>query len=414
MFKTQIIFFKKGIVLLFILNFGNVNLQAQDAKYSVKPVFTGMLASTTDSDKWFKDIASWGITGWECFAPHYRAQLFRLNLDERINGTLKGNDTTIPWLEELMPEFAKHQNTAEYQWQEEMILKAYNGCVANGIDFNYGYPFPIFPVQDVMLVKKLKPELFNANGKLIMTHPILRDLLKNHIRLLKMKLPLLKGVTVWMCEGNGELVKFDEYDLQHNKEWLDAWVSALSEVCVELKIQGTVFAHDYFHTYKTHRHTFEALAKYPNIIVMEDNTWPEENTLCPPFAFITEADQKNLFASNPISQNILTDCEYLGQGFYPCVLPRWWKKSVNEGLKKGVDIVNGRTFFWDRGCTDINFDRMNAFMLTKFCYKPNADPKKVLTEAAILLTMQRVLLFGANRAPTGSTLFTNSFTKELY
>jgi hypothetical protein len=56
-----------------------------------------------------------------------------------------------------------------------------------------------------------------------------------------------------------------------------------------------------------------------------------------------------LFASNSIFQNILTDCEYLGQGFYPCILPRWWKKSVKEGIKKGVDIVNGRTFFGIEG-----------------------------------------------------------------
>ncbi len=375
-------FSSKAIVpfLFFVLGF-NVLLPAQKLKYVVKPVLTGMMTNSTNSEKWFKDIASWGVTGWECFAPHYRAKLFQLNLDERINGVLKGNDSTIPWLEELMPEFSLSQKSEEYKWQEEMILKAYKGCVDNGIEFNYGYPFPIFPVQDVSLVKKLKPELFDAKGKLIMTHPFIRELLKNHIRLLKKKLPLLKGVTVWMCEGNGELVKFDDYDLEHNKEWLEVWVGALNEVCKELNIKGTVFAHDYFHTYKTHRHAFEALAKYPDIIVMEDNTWPEENTLCPPFAFIPNTDQKKLFASNRISQNILTDCEYLGQGFYPCVLPRWWKKSVNEGIKKGVDIVNGRTFFWDRGCTDINFDRMNAYMLTKYCYKPKANPKKILKDA---------------------------------
>ena len=366
--------------LFFILGLTEL-LTAQRSKYIVKPVLTGMMTNSTNNEKWFKDIASWGVAGYECFAPHYRANLFKQNVEERINGVLKGNYTTIPWLEELMPEFKVFQNGEEYKWQEEMILKAYKGCVNNGIEFNYGYPFPIFPVQDVQLVKKIKPELFDAKGKLIMTHPFLRELLKNHIRLLKKKLPLLKGVTVWMCEGNGELVKFDEYDLEHNKEWLDAWVGALNEVCKELNIKGTVFAHDYFHTYKTHRQVFEALAKYPDIIVMEDNTWPEENTLCPPFAFIPEADQKQLFASNPISQNILTDCEYLGQGFYPCVLPRWWKKSVNEGIKKGVDIVNGRTFFWDRGCTDINFDRMNAYMLTQFCYTPTANPKKILSDA---------------------------------
>lgn len=379
--KKNSSYLKAMSALLVIFSIGILKLKAQSPNYEVKPILTGMMATTTDADSWFKDIASWGVKSWECFAPHYRAQLFRLDVNERINGELLGNDTTIPWLEELMPEFKSFQNKAEYEWQEAMILKAYKGCVDNNIDFTYGYPFPMFPVQDVELVKKFKPELFDANGKLMLTHPFLRDLLKDHIRLLKRKLPLMKGVTVWMCEGNGELVKFDEYDLQHNKEWLDSWVSALSEVCKELNIEGTVFAHDYFHTNKTHRNVFEVLSKYPDIIVMEDNTWPEENTLTPPFAFMPEQDQKLLFSSNRVSQNCLTDCEYLGQGFYPFVLPRWWKKSVNEGIKKGVDIVNGRTFFWDRGCTDISFDRMNAYMLTQFCYSPDANPKKVLTDA---------------------------------
>lgn len=370
------------ICFLFLFCIGIfVTLFSQKPNYAVRPVLTGMMTSTTDVDKWFKDIASWGVKSWECFAPHYRAKLFRLDEEQRIHGELLGNDTTVPWLEELMPDFAPYQNKAEYTWQEDMILKAYKGCVDNQIDFHYGYPFPIFPVQNKDLVKKLKPELFDGKGKLILTHPFLRDLLKNHIRFLKKKLPLLKGVTVWMCEGNGELVKFDELDLKNNEAWLDAWVSALSEVCKELKIEGTVFAHDWFHTNKSHRNVFEVMAKYPDIIVMEDNTWPEENTLCKPFAFMPVQDQKSLFVNNRVSQNCLTDCEYLGQGFYPCVLPRWWKKSVNEGIAKGVDLVNGRTFFWDRGCSDINFDRMNAYMLTQFCYTPDADPKKVLSIA---------------------------------
>lgn len=57
---------------------------------------TGILTSSTSSDKWFKDIAGRGVKGWECYASHYRAQLFRLNADERINSVIKGNDNTIP------------------------------------------------------------------------------------------------------------------------------------------------------------------------------------------------------------------------------------------------------------------------------------------------------------------------------
>ncbi|WP_026777271.1 hypothetical protein [Polaribacter sp. Hel_I_88] len=372
---------KSGISIILFLFFWSIALNAQKSKYQVKPIQTGIMASSTDAEQWFKDIAGWGVKSWECFAPHYRAQLFRLDVSQRINGELLGNDTTIPWLEELMPEFQSFQNKDEYQWQEAMILKAYKGCVDNNIDFNYGYPFPMFPVQDVELVRKFKPELFDSKGKFMLTHPFLRGLLKDHIRLLKRKLPLLKGVTVWMCEGNGELVKFDEEDLKNNKAWLNTWVGALSEVCKELNIQGTVFAHDYFHTNKTHRNVFEVLSKYPDIIIMEDNTWPEENTLIPPFAFMPQHDQNLLFSSNKVSQNCLTDSEYLGQGFYPSVFPRWWKKSVNEGIKKGVDFMNGRTFFWDRGTTDISFDRMNAYMLTQFCYTPDADPKEVLKNA---------------------------------
>ena len=35
----------------------------------VKPIVTGLMTSSTDTEKWFKDIAGWGVRSWECFAP---------------------------------------------------------------------------------------------------------------------------------------------------------------------------------------------------------------------------------------------------------------------------------------------------------------------------------------------------------
>lgn len=74
--KQQFSIFKTSIILHIFLTFGFILSNAQNPSYAVKPVLTGMMTSSTNSEKWFKDIANWGVTGWECFALHYRAQLF--------------------------------------------------------------------------------------------------------------------------------------------------------------------------------------------------------------------------------------------------------------------------------------------------------------------------------------------------
>jgi hypothetical protein len=117
-------------------------------------------------------------------------------------------------------------------------------------------------------------------------------------------------------------------------------------------------------------------------MITEDLTWPEENTLTPFMGYITEEDKEELMKNNPVLINCLTDTEYLGQGVLPCILPEWWKYAVNKSIEENIEIIRGRTFFWDRGYTDVNFNRMNAYMLNEFAKNPDANTREVLDLAA--------------------------------
>ncbi len=198
---------------------------------------------------------------------------------------------------------------------------------------------------------------------------------------MKQALPEMSWVEMWLCEGCGEVVKFDEQDLRNIPQWQPPLYHAFADVCREQSLQPIVFSHDYFHTVGTRRLVYQALNERPELTVLEDITWPEENGLLPFWGFIPEEDHQRL-KRHRIHLNCLTDTEYLGQGVLPCLMPRWWKKNVLEGITHGISTFRGRVFQWDFGDTAINFNRINLNMLSRFVKDPDADARTILSDAA--------------------------------
>ncbi|HEX7359215.1 MAG TPA: hypothetical protein VF283_01870, partial [Bryobacteraceae bacterium] len=219
-------------------------------------------------------------------------------------------------------------------------------------------------------------------GRVNFYDPRLAELLRAEIRTLKKALPDLKGVNLWLAEGSGGVGDITAQELQRNKEWEKPLIAAFNEVIRELDIGGILFAHHYLHTVRTHRNVYEMMADFPELILMDDITWPEEDMLHPFLGYLPQSDRRLFFQTNPTALNFLLDTEYIGEGILPSVYPRWWQHNIREAARNGAQIAMGRTFFWDGGYTDINFNRLNAHMFASFCYNPDADTREVFNRAA--------------------------------
>lgn len=347
-----------------------------------KPVacLYGTMSPHTDMPAWFSSMKQWGVDRYYLYSANYRGYQYKINSPVQM-GYDKSNFTSVGLLSDFNPLYSKYINQQEVADQEKVIYKVNEECEKNGIELGYMIPFPLFPVQQLSVVKEVQPEFVRPDGRLNIYSPLIPDLLKDEIRHIRKKLPALKSICIWLAEGCGEIYKFENDDLIGNKQWLQPILQAFDEVCRELNIEGIVFAHDYFHTVKTRRQAFEVSAAFPSLILMEDVSWPEENTFMPFMGHFTNADLKTV-KDVPLFLNFLTDTEYIGQGNWPAVLPRWWQQNCLAAYKVNTAIIAGRTFFWDNAKTDKNFNRLNAHLLMLFAKNPNADAKQMLSMAA--------------------------------
>lgn len=337
----------------------------------VEPMLYGSPRPDTDIDAWFSALQRWNVKNWVTMLNDYR--------DSATNG-LDFRGPVVPLLSSAAPSFRGHIDAAEEQRKAAHILNQVRSCKQHEIDFWIGLPFPIFPTADMNVVRQCAPEYFSA-GKFDLLNPRVPELLKQEIRALKSQIPDLKGVNLWMAEGAGSVdLTFD--DLRHADAWQPPVLKAFDEVTAELGIGGILFAHEYLLTVGQRRAIYTRTAKFPKMIVEEDITWPEEDMLHPFLGYLPPQDRALLFRSNPVALNYLLDTEYIGQGVIPSVYPRWWKRNVSSAAEAGVKIAMGRTFFWDGGYTDVNFNRMNAHIFARLCQDSAADELSLLSEAA--------------------------------
>lgn len=349
---------------------GETHATLASDKPSIEPMPYGSPRPESNIEAWFGSLRRWGVRSWATMLNDFR------------NSAEWGEDfrgPVVPLLSSALPRFQKKIDAAEERRKAAHILRQARACEREQIDFWCVLPFPIFPSGDLKVVQQCAPEFF-SNGKFNLLSPHLPELLKAEIRALKKQIPNLKGINLWMAEGAGSL-NLTPDDLRRANVWQPPLLKAFDEVTTELGMSGILFSHEFLLTVGERRAIYERTAKYPKMIVEEDITWPEEDMLHPFMGYLPAKDRAFLFRSNPVAMNYLLDTEYIGQGVLPSVYPRWWKRNVDSAVRAGAKIALGRTFFWDGGYTDVNFNRLNVYLLAQLCRNPGADEKQLLAES---------------------------------
>ncbi|MBS1815735.1 MAG: hypothetical protein JSS87_12745 [Acidobacteria bacterium] len=335
----------------------------------------GVPLPETDLDAWFAKMNLWGVKRWMPFGTPDQACYQGLHCAARSE--------SAPFLQDAWPGFRQYIDTAATAPHEMRVRKMAGLCRQHGIEFWYHLPFPIFPSLKGEVIQKAAPEFF-PSGRFTLDQPRIPELLKAEIRTLKKALPTLRGISLWMTEGTipGFLNNLAGDEIENNTKWQTPILKAFDEITHELGIKGMFFAHNYLQTVRTHRNVFKMAAGFPRLTVMDDITWPEEDMQHPFLGYLPKADRNLMLASNPVAVNCLLDTEYIGEGVLPSVYPRWWQYNIREAVRSGVKVAMGRVFRWDAGQTDVNFNRMNAHIFTRLCYRPDADVRTLLEEAA--------------------------------
>jgi len=316
----------------------------------------------TQMDEWFASMKRWGVQRWTTW------------LNDQYQGKV------VPFLADALPGFRPFVDRKEEEIKANHLLRQAALAEKNGIEFWLLIAFPVFPNLDQNIVRRVLPSIYR-NGRLDMASPQIAEILKSYVRTLKKRIPNLKGVCFSLGEGNG-VINIPREDVARMGEWIVPLVQALDDVRRELGIGVILNAHQFGLTVGVRRKIYKMTAKFPEIYVMEDITWPEEDSLHPFMGYLPPEDRDLLFRSNPVAMKFLLDTEYLGHGVWPSVYPRWWKQNMRAAVDAGVTVAMGRVFTWDEGLTDVNFNRLNAHIFAALCLNPNADAKELLGQAA--------------------------------
>lgn len=238
--------------------------------------------------------------------------------------------------------------------------RLYQACVNQNMDFYYGLPIPLPRVND------------NESKRLDTT--LIAGHLRQMAQTLKTELPELQGIFLWIPDRPQQ-----REVLSAISRWLPSVARSLDEVCRELSIKGIVSTRSDWHTLLSRRQMYQVLNNFPELVILESATWPEENTSLSFWGFIPPQDTQ-LLQHNPVMVTILTDTEFMGRGRLPAVLPRWWQRMAQATYRPEVRLAAARCFLGDDGATAINFNRLNAHLLLYFLQYPNAEPEVALQE----------------------------------
>lgn len=322
---------------------------------------------------WFRDVQKWGAEAYFYHSPHVLGNLYRQQAG--LATPYPGDDLRqVAFLADTDPAFTPFADATERAYEEELVQEAYEACSAQGLGFYYSIPFPLFPVQDAAIVRQVHPELFRPDGSIDIAQPALASRLAQTVRAFKTAMPAMQGINLMFSEDDSGPFPLAQTDVLEVGRWLPGLLQSLQASCQELGIKAVVSVENIHHTNSSRREVLKIFQQFPDIILLEDATWPEETTQMPFWGFIPPQDS-SLWQQQPMAVRIRTDTEFMGQGKIPVVLPRWWQYIARQAYLHEADIALCEAFQGDEGGTATNFNRINLHLLLGFLQEPNRAGK---------------------------------------
>lgn len=296
----------------------------------------------------------------------------------------KFNSTSsYPFGGEAFPKLEKYTDQDIVKKQKEIVRKAYECCKSENIKFVFGLLLPVFPFNEKKIVKKEYPNFFTEDGVFDLNSSEYIPKIETVLEEIRANYPKVEGFDIWVAEGAGSTVReFKRDDLENIENWFEPWCSLLDSYASRKNIEVSVFSHQYVHTRQTRKGMHDVIRKFSNLEIMEDITWPEENTITPPFGYMDPEYVSKLASNAKVIINFLLDTEYVGQGRIPSVFPNWWKEGLKKCQDLGIDNINARINWWDDYSTLDSWNIINLYVFFNIAENLDANIREI-TEKAI-------------------------------
>ncbi|MCL2478653.1 MAG: hypothetical protein FWF22_04070 [Treponema sp.] len=283
-------------------------------------------------------------------------------------------EKTVPALENFI-------DKNEVEIQRSIADAVYRNCLQKKIKFVFNLVLPKFPFNEKSAVQNALPCLYKSDGRMNLSASEHIPLIVSMMDEVYSRYPKMAGFEIWIAEGAGATVhQFDFEDLQSVDNWLDGWLEAVSGYGKKYNLEMAVFSHHYHHSRETLWNNQVVIQKHPDLMVMVDNTWPEENVALSSFKYLDDFQFAEIFRKNPVSVNYLLDTEYMGQGRIPSVYPAFWQKCLQKAEQMNAECANGRIFYWDDYATMDSWNIVNVYLFCRLARDPYADVSSILKD----------------------------------
>ncbi|MCL2831645.1 MAG: hypothetical protein FWD78_00610 [Treponema sp.] len=342
---------------------------------------SGNFRDVKQADEFFKLAPELGFSRFVLMAPDWNRGPANPFLRGQIaDGSIRNFKSYICG-EKTVPALASYVNKNEIETQREIADAVYRNCLNNDIKFIFNLVLPKFVYNDKAAIAQILPGLFYPQGRMNLSAPEHIPLIISMMLEIYSRYPKMAGFEIWIAEGAGATVHHFEFDdLLLTGGWMEGWLDAVSQFGRQYNLEMAVFSHHYHHSRGTLWNSHTVIMNHPDLAVMIDNTWPEENPALSPLKYLDDSQFEEIFKRNPVILNYLLDTEYCGQGRIPSVYPQFLQECLLKAEQMNAACVNGRVFYWDDYGTMEGWNIINVYLFCALAKNPGGDAASVLKD----------------------------------